>query len=151
MSHKTKRIALLLILAASVFGSGALHAESIMPALHTTMRTMRAALVQIGEFAKGNGEQPAALDAATKLVTLAKSIPALFPPGSELTALPTKSVAPPTTWDDVDRFLDAHKRLVIETSKLLTVVKDGNTKLTGQQLANTRKACSACHDQFRDE
>ena len=106
MPHK--RIALLLILAASVVGSGALHAESIIPALHATMRTMRAALAQIGEFAKGDGEQPAALDAATKLVTLAKSIPALFPPGSELTELPTKSGAPPTTWDDVDRFLNAH-------------------------------------------
>jgi cytochrome c556 len=151
VSHKAKRIALVLILAASVVGSGALHAESIIPALHATMRTMRAALAQIGEFAKGDGEQPAALDAATKLVTLAKSIPALFPPGSELTELPTKSVAPPTTWDDVDRFLDAHKRLVIETSKLLTTVKDGNKELIGQQLANTRKACSACHDQFRDE
>ena len=93
----------------------------------------------------------AALDAATKLVTLAKSIPALFPPGSELTELPTQSGAPPTSWADVDRFLDAHKHLVIESSKLLATVKDGNKGLIGQQLANTRKACSACHDQFRDE
>jgi hypothetical protein len=54
------------------------------------MRTMRASLAQIGEFAKGNGEQAAALDAATKIVTLAKSIPAIFPPGSELTELPGK-------------------------------------------------------------
>jgi Cytochrome C' len=71
------------------------------------MRTMRAALAQIGEFAKGDGAQPDALDAAAKVVTLAKSIPSIFPPGSELTELPTKTGAPPTTWSDVERFLDA--------------------------------------------
>jgi cytochrome c556 len=156
MSQKAKQIGwanwpiLVLVLAASVISSGASRAESIIPALHATMRTMRAALAQIGEFAKGNGEQAAALDAATKIVTLAKSIPAIFPPGSELTELPGKTGAPPITWGDVDRFLDAQKHLVIETSKLLAAVNGGNKEAIGQQLATTRKACSACHEQFRD-
>ena len=94
MSQKAKQIgratwpALVLILVASVVSSGAIHAESIIPALHATMRTMRASLAQIGEFVKGDGEQTAALDLAMKVVTLAKSIPAIFPPGSELTELP---------------------------------------------------------------
>jgi cytochrome c556 len=156
MSLKTKQIgwatwpALVLILAASVVSSGVLHAESIIPALHATMRTMRASLAQIGEVAKGDGEQTAALDAAIRLVTLAKSIPAIFPPGSELTELPGKSGVAPTTWDDVDRFLDAQKHLVVETSKLLAAVNAGNQEAIGQQLETTRKACSACHEQFRD-
>jgi len=156
MSRNAKQIgrttwpALVLILAASVVSAGAIHAESIVPALHATMRTMRASLAQIGEVAKGDGEQAAALDAAIKLVTLAKSIPAIFPPGSELTEMPSKSGAAPTTWDDVDRFLDAQKHLVIETSKLLAVVNDGNKEAIGRQLETTRKACSACHEQFRD-
>ncbi len=156
MSQKAKQIGrptwptLVLILAASVVSSGAIHAESIVPALHATMRTMRASLAQIGEVAKGDGEQAAALDAAIKLVTLAKSIPAIFPPGSELTELPSKSGTTSTTWDDVDRFLDAQKHLVIETGKLLAAVKDGNKDAIGQQVANTRRACSACHEQFRD-
>ena len=68
--------AFVLILAASAVSSGVLHAESIVPALHATMRTMRASLVQIGDFAKGDGEQTAARDAARNVVTLAKSIPA---------------------------------------------------------------------------
>jgi cytochrome c556 len=121
-----------------------------VPALHATMRTMRASLAQLGDFAKGDGEQTAAFDAAIKLVTLAKSIPSIFPPGSELTELPNKSGAAPTSWDDVDRFLDAQKHLVIETGKLLAAVKDGNKDAIGQQVANTRRACSACHEQFRD-
>jgi cytochrome c556 len=156
MSLKTKRIgwatwpALVLILAASVVSSGTIHAESIIPALHATMRTMRASLAQIGDFAKGDGEQTAALDAAIKAVTLAKSIPAIFPPGSELTELPSRSGAAPTSWDDVDRFLDAQKHLVIETSKLLAVVNEGNKEAIGRQVETTRKACSACHEQFRD-
>ena len=142
--------ALVLVIAASAVGSGVLHAESIVPALHATMRTMRASLAQIGDFAKGDGEQTAARDAAIKAVTLAKSIPAIFPPGSELTELPGKAGAAPTSWNDVDRFLDAQKHLVIETSKLLAAVNDGNKEAIGQQLETTRKACSACHDQFRD-
>ena len=156
MSQKAKQIgratwpALVLILVASVVSSGAIHAESIIPALHATMRTMRASLAQIGEFVKGDGEQTAALDSAMKVVTLAKSIPAIFPPGSELTELPSKSGAAPTSWDDVDRFLDAQKHLVIETSKLLAAVKEGNKEAIGLQLETTRKACSACHEQFRD-
>jgi len=89
-------------------------------------------------------------DSAMKVVTLAKSIPAIFPPGSELTELPSKSGAAPTSWDDVDRFLDAQKHLVIETSKLLAAVNAGNQDAIGQQLATTRKACSACHEQFRE-
>ena len=155
MSLKTKQIgwatwpALVLILATSVVNSGTIHAESIVPALHATMRTMRASLAQIGDFAKGDGEQTAAIDAAIKAVTLAKSIPAIFPPGSALTELPSKSGAAPT-WDDVDRFLDAQKHLVIETSKLLAAVNGGNKEVIGQQLETTRKACSACHEQFRD-
>jgi Cytochrome C' len=83
------------------------------------MWTICASLAQIGDFAKGDGEQAAALDAATKAVTLAKSIPSIFPPGSELTELPSKSGVAPTSWDDDDRFIDAQKHLVIETSKLL--------------------------------
>ena len=54
---------------------------------------MRASLAQIGDFAKGDGEQTAALDEAIKVVTLAKSIPAMFPPGNKLTELPSKSGA----------------------------------------------------------
>ena len=156
MPRKAKQIgratwpALVLILAASVVSSGVLHAESIIPTLHATMRTMRASLAQIGEVAKGDGEQTAALDAAIRLVTLAKSIPAIFPPGSELTELPSKSGVAPTTWDDVDLFLDAQKHLVIETSKLLAAVNGGNKEAIGQQLETTRKACSACHEHFRD-
>ena len=155
MFQKAKQIgratwpALVLILAASAVSSGAIHAESIVPVLHATMRTMRASPAQIGDFAKGDGEQTAALDAPMKAVTLAKSIPSIFPPGSEVTELPSKNGAAPT-WDDVDRFLDAQKHLVIETSKLLAAVKHGNKEATGQQVVNTRKACSACRAQFRD-
>jgi cytochrome c556 len=150
MSQKAKQIgwatwpALVMILAAGVVSSGAIHAESIVPALHATMRTMRASLAQIGEFAKGNGEQTAALDSAMKVVTLAKSIPAIFPPGSELTELPSKGGAAPTSWDDVDRFLDAQKRLVIETSKLLAAVNDGNKEAIGRQLETTSNFATDC-------
>jgi cytochrome c556 len=141
---------LAIALAGNVAGTGGLHAESIVPALHTTMRTMRASLAEIGDFIDGKGEPATALDAATKVIVLAKSIPSLFPPGSELEELPGKSGAAPTSWDDVDRFLEAQKHLVIESAKLRAAVKDGNREAIVRQLATTRSACSACHDRFRD-
>ena len=64
--------------------------------------------------------------------------------------LPGKLDAPPTTWDDVDPFLDAQKHLVIEADKLLVAVDQGDKEAIGQQVVNTRKACSSCHQQFRD-
>jgi cytochrome c556 len=154
MSQKTPSIGwvwptLALILIATVASAGASRAESIIPVLHATMRMMAASLAQIAAFAKGDGEQTATLDTAKKVVTLAKSIPAIFPPGSELTELPSKFEAP-TTWDDVDRFLEAQKHLVIEAGKLLAAVNDGDKEAISQQVANTRKACSACHEQFRN-
>jgi cytochrome c556 len=144
------RLSPLLVFATILAGATAIHAESIAPVLHTTMRTMAASLSEIEAFANGKGEQAATVADAKQVVTLAKSIPGIFPPGSELTELPGKYDAPPTSWDDVDRFLEAQKHLVIETSKLLVTVNDGNKEAIGQQVANTRKACAACHEQFRN-
>jgi cytochrome c556 len=141
---------LVLALAGILAGTSVLHAESIIPALHATMRSMRASLAEIDDYTKGDGESAAAFDAATKVVVLAKSIPSLFPPGSELEELPGKSGAAPASWDEFDRFLEAQKRLVVETSKLRAAVKDGNRQAIAGQLAATRSACAACHDQFRD-
>lgn len=151
-NSRTRRVRTcsLLLLAAGVALPGILHAESVEPVLHATMRTMGASLSEIDKFAKGDGEQPAAIDAARKVVVLAKSIPGIFPPGSELEQLPGKFDAPPTSWEDVERFLDAQKHLVIESSKLLVTVNAGDKEAIGRQMTTTRQACSACHSKFRD-
>jgi cytochrome c556 len=135
-----------LVLAAGAIGPGRGHAESIIPALHATMRTMRAALAQIGEFAKGDGAPPDALDAAAKVVTLAKSIPSIFPPGSELTELPTKTGAPPTTRSDVERFLDAEAIGRQQAKSASSWRRPNRAALSADVRSNTNPAAAQCRD-----
>ena len=124
---------------------------SVEQDLIATMRAMNAALLRIQAFVDGKDVQEKAVDDAVQLVVLAKSIPQKFPPGTELAELPSKFDAGPTTWDDFEQFLDAQKRLVIETDKLLFAVKTGDKAAVAEQVAGTRiKACGNCHNRFRD-
>jgi hypothetical protein len=68
-----RRVSFALILTAGIAGPVILRAESIVPTLHATMRTMAASIAQIDAFAKGTGEQSAAIDAARNVIVLAKS------------------------------------------------------------------------------
>ena len=116
-----------------------------------TMRAMSGALLRIQAYLDGKENQATAADSSVQLVTFAKSIPEKFPPGSELTDLPHKFDAASPTWDDLERFLDAQAKLVIETDKLLLAVRQGDKAAIAQQVADTRKnACGNCHDKFRD-
>ncbi|WP_170921084.1 cytochrome c [Enhydrobacter aerosaccus] len=114
------------------------------------MRSMAAAMTEIDKFGKAAGDQPLPVDSARKVVVLAKTIPGIFPPGSELEELPSKFDAPTTTWDDFERFLDAQKKLVVETSKLFAVVNGGDKEAIARQMTVTRQACAACHEKFRN-
>jgi len=116
-----------------------------------TMRAMSGALLQIQAYLDGKESQATATDNSVQLVTFAKSIPEKFPPGSELMDLPHKFDAAAPTWADLERFLDAQAKLVIETDKLLLAVRQGDKAAIAQQVADTRKnACGNCHDKFRD-
>jgi cytochrome c556 len=143
-------VSLLAALLAVVLAPGALSAESVETALNRTMKSMAAALSQIEKFTKAAGEQPAPVDSARRVVGFAKSIPGIFPPGSELQELPVKFDAPPTSWSDFERFLDGQKRLVVETSKLFAVVRTGDKAAIARQVAATRQVCTACHGKFRN-
>ena len=116
-----------------------------------TMRAMSGALLRIQAYLDGKENQATAADSSVQLVTFAKSIPEKFPPGRELTDLPHKFDAASPTWDDLQRFLDAQTKLVIETDKLLLAVRKGDKAAIAQQIADTRKnACGNCHGKFRD-
>lgn len=155
MARHSRRITrvrpiLFLALAIAVLTPVATHAEAVEPALIATMRAMAAALLDIEKFTKTPGDQPPPVDSARKVVMLAKSIPGIFPPGSELEELPSKFDSPATSWDDFDRFLDAQKHLVVETSKLFATTTAGDREAIARQVTTTRQACAACHGKFRN-
>ena len=139
-----------LAFAAAVVPSAVLRAQSVEATLIATMRSMAAALAGVERYAKADGEQAPAVDNARKLAMLARTIPGLFPAGTELQTLPAKFDAATTSWDDWDRFLDAQKRVVVETSKLVVVTGGDDKAAILQQTATIKQACAACHSKFRD-
>ena len=100
----------------------------------------------LGAMAKGERpyDQAAAVKAAT-LVDMLSSLPAnSFGPGTDKGA-PTK--ADPKIWKDSAKFKAAYDKMVAEVAKLPAAAKDLNSLKA--QVAETGKACKACHDDFR--
>ena len=100
----------------------------------------------LGAMAKGERpyDQAAAVKAAS-LVEMLSTLPAsAFGPGTEKGA-PTK--ADPKIWKESAKFKAAYDKMVAEVAKLPAAAKD-LTSLKAQ-VAETGKACKACHDDFR--
>jgi cytochrome c556 len=100
----------------------------------------------LGAMAKGERpyDQATAVKAAT-LVDMLSGLPAnSFGPGTEKGA-PTK--ADPKIWKDQAKFKAAYDKMVAEVAKLPAAAKD--PAALKAQVAETGKACKACHDDFR--
>lgn len=100
----------------------------------------------LGAMAKGERpyDQAAAVKAAA-LVDLLSVLPAnSFGPGTDK-GVPTK--ADPKIWKEQAKFKQAYDKMVAEVAKLPAAAKDLNALKA--QVAETGKACKACHDDFR--
>ena len=60
-----------------------------------------------------------------------------------------KTRALPTVFSDTGKFKELSERLQSETHKLVTVSKGKDEAATKAQIGAVSKACSACHDDFR--
>jgi cytochrome c556 len=100
----------------------------------------------LGAMAKGERpyDQAAAVKAAT-LVEMLATLPAnSFGPGTDKGA-PTK--ADPKIWKDQPKFKAAYDKMLAEVAKLPAAAKD--PAALKAQVAETGKACKACHDDYR--
>jgi cytochrome c556 len=70
-----------------------------------------------------------------------------FGPGTD-TGAPTK--AKPEIWKEQAKFKQLQEALRVETGKLASVAGSGLDGLKGQ-LGATGKACTNCHDDFRNK
>ncbi|HEX2827877.1 MAG TPA: cytochrome c [Burkholderiales bacterium] len=61
-----------------------------------------------------------------------------------------KSRALPAVFSDSAKFKQAYERFESETSKLAQVSRSGDEASVKSQIAAVDKACSACHDDFRE-
>jgi len=104
----------------------------------------------LGAMAKG--ERPYNKDEAIKRASIVSEVSKLpwegFIPGSDQGA-PTK--AKPEIWKEPGKFKDLQDKLIEETGKLATVAKNGDEAALKTQVGATGKACSNCHDDFRNK
>ncbi len=104
----------------------------------------------LGGMAKG--EIPYNKDQAVRAATFVHELSAMpwdgFTPVSD-TGAPTK--AKPEIWKDKARFDKLAQELQVETAKLETAAKAGDLAQLRAALGPTGKACSNCHDDFRNK
>jgi cytochrome c556 len=114
------------------------------------MKTLAANIKIVSDFTEGKAEQAAAIAAAQQLVTTAKSVPTLFPPGTGMEAMPGKSGAKPEIWTRQSEFAADAETLVTKLQALLGAAQTGDKSATREQLVEAGKeGCGVCHGAFR--
>jgi cytochrome c556 len=140
------------VLGFAVAGSVAEDKEALIKERRDTMKHQGDAMKAIGAYAKGEGDQAAALKAANDLLAINPKIVGLFPPGTSLAEFPGKTGAKPEIWKEMDKFKSIPPVLKGEEEKLLAAIKSGDKQAVGAQAAATGKnGCGACHTPFREK
>lgn len=92
-----------------------------------------------------SGDAAKATFPASGLAAWAKALPGAFPTGSNVA--PTEAL--PTIWSDAAGFTAAATAYQNATGKLLAAAKANDIAGLQAALAETGKACGACHDSYR--
>lgn len=122
----------------------------IVATRQAAMKSLAANIKIVHEFTEDKAEPAAAVAAAQQLVTTAKTVPSLFPPGTGMEALPGKSGAKPEIWTRQSEFAADAETLVAKLQALLDATQSGDKAATRERLAATGKeGCGVCHDAFR--
>jgi cytochrome c556 len=140
------------LLGVAVVGSVAQDKEAIIKERRATMKRQGEAIKAVSAYAKGEGDQAAALSGINELLAINPKIVGLFPAGSTEAEFPGKTNAKPDIWKDHDKFQSIPPALKAEEEKILAAVKAGDKKAVGEGVAAAGKnGCGACHTQFREK
>jgi cytochrome c556 len=116
----------------------------------TFMKAQGADAKAIGEYAKGSGDQAAALKAIDDLLARNPKILAQFPPGTSATDFPGKSNAKPELWTDMDKVKAIPAVLQGEEEKVKAAIQSGDQKAVAAAFGSMGKnGCGACHSTYR--
>jgi cytochrome c556 len=114
------------------------------------MKALASNVKIVSDYTEDKANQAAALDAAKVILSTAKTVPSLFPPGTGLEALPGKSGAKPEIWTKPAEFATDAAALVAATQALLDAVQSGDPAETRKRLVTAGKeGCGTCHSAFR--
>jgi cytochrome c556 len=123
---------------------------ALIKARQDFMKAQGADVKAISDYAKGQGDQAAALAAANDLVARGPKIAGFFPPGTSSAEFPGVSNAKPELWTDMDKVKGIWTTLQAEEVKLVDVVKSGNQQAVADQVGAMGKAgCGSCHGAYR--
>jgi cytochrome c556 len=105
----------------------------------------------IKNFADGQDNGAAALEAAQQILATAQHLADLFPAGTSLADLPgIKTHAKPEIWSDSARFRGTADRLASQAQALAAAIERADRPGTATELgAVGRVGCGACHEAFR--
>jgi cytochrome c556 len=99
-------------------------------------------------YSKGKGNKAAAMAAAKKIASIAKSLPVMFPKGSGK-GYGKVTRAKTAIWEDWAKFKKAAGALGAAANKVASVTQMGTAK-TGMEVAGgIGKNCGGCHKPFR--
>jgi len=126
--------------------------EAALKDRQATMKSLGKAMEDIKGYLEGKVEQPAALESARHIQSVANIIPDKFPQGTATVDFPGKSGAKPVIWSDWNDFLAKDKGLKEESAKLVDAVKSGDKNAVATQFVTTGKqACGNCHNTYREK
>jgi cytochrome c556 len=98
---------------------------------------------------KGGGDAKSQGDAAAALAKWAKVLPTLFPAGTGAGQTSAETKARPEIWSDPAGFQKAAANYAAQTAKLSELSEAGDTPGFTAQLGEVKKACGACHENYR--
>lgn len=139
--------------AAAAFGAGTVQAQFAKPEdaikyRQSALTVMGAHFSRIGAVAKGAVPfDAAAVQNNAAVVEAMSKLPWQgFGPGTDAGR---ENRAKANIWTDNAKFIDAAKRLEVETAKLSAAAKTGDLAQVKTAFGSTAQACKACHDDFR--
>ena len=133
----------------AAFAQGA--PEKAIEARQNLLKEIDKAFQPIGDMVKKKKPYDAAVvqDSAAKLATLAPKIPDAFAQDTH-TATGIKTKARENIWTSMPDFKQKADGLVKAIDALAAAGKAGDEKALRPAFATVGKACSACHDSFKD-
>jgi len=126
-------------------------AGAVVDERQATMKDFARKTRVIKNYADGEENRGAALEAAQSIRSTAARLPSLFPEGTSLADLPNgKTYAKPDIWKDNARFRATAGRLATQAQSLEAAIERSDRRATATQLGELgRVGCGACHETFR--
>ena len=148
-----KRVMTAVLLAAGIGGGAFAHqgATGIVKERMEAMSAMKDAMAVVGRMLKGETTFNAneAGRAADTIAAHADDMKAQFPDTPE--SRQKASEATPLVWQEPERFNRLADELVAAAVMLSQVSADGETAAIASQFQAVGRACSACHEDFRQK